>query len=129
MNIECDNCGREVVDGQSWRALFKLSGASLRCSHCQVHIHQDLHRVKMTLFRAILVATSVSMAPLLLIIGVCSVATGFCVDITEFALRPKTSALGSVLLLLNFMLVFLGMAVPELIRFTSGDKSHLTTEQ
>lgn len=121
INIECDNCGRDVVGGQGWRSLLKLGGASLRCPHCKVHIHQDLHRVKVTLFRAILVATCVSMAPLLLIVA-CSVTTGFCMDLTEFVLRPKTSALGSVLLLLNFMLVFLGMAVPELIRFSSNNK-------
>jgi len=121
MTIECGNCGKEVEETNSWYSLFSPGGTSLRCSGCGDILIQDLGIVKSRLLKAIVLSSVIAIIPIAVLVFSCTVFSGFYMEV-EYFLRGKVVALLSVLLLINFILIFIGLAVPEVLRYRSCNR-------
>ncbi|WP_075188098.1 hypothetical protein [Teredinibacter haidensis] len=123
MNIECDNCGGSFNSHYSLLHWWRVGAGSIRCPECNHYVQQDLHKVKRLLFISITIATAVSVVLPILFVLVASLLSGH-VSITKGAyfVLTKGESFGSIILLLNFIVVFLGLSVPGIVKGSGTGK-------
>lgn len=64
-------------------------------------------------------AVLIAVVPMAILVASCLLFSGFYMEIDYF-FRGKIVAVLSVLLLINFILIFLGLAVPEVLRYKNN---------
>ncbi|WP_052692039.1 hypothetical protein [Teredinibacter purpureus] len=118
MTTECGNCGR-TLEGKKSPAPFFLGGINAKlCSGCSHRVKEQLVGVRHLLFKSISIATAATIVLPLMFVFVLSVASNqVSFGYSSQFFFQKAESLGSIILLLNFVVVFLGLSVPDIMRY------------